>query len=38
MLGIINNVRGSITADYAQEIFEKVKSEALQAFEIVKVH
>src|SRR3972149_9585383 len=36
MLGIINNVRGSITADYAQEFLERVKSGALQIFEIAK--
>ena len=37
MLGIISNVRGSIPAAYAQEFLEKVKSEALQIFEIAKV-
>ena len=37
MLGIVNNVRGSIPAAYAQEFLEKVKSEALQIFEIAKV-
>ncbi len=36
MLGIINNVRGSINADYAQEFLERVKSEALEIFKIVK--
>src|SRR4030066_1502975 len=36
MLGIIDNVRGSIPASYAQEFLEKVKSEALQSFEITK--
>jgi hypothetical protein len=36
MLGIISNVRGSIPAAYAQEFLEKVKSEALQSFEITK--
>ncbi len=37
MLGIISNVRGSIPAAYAQEFLEKVKSEALQLFEITKL-
>ncbi len=36
MLGIINNVRGSINADYAQKFLERVKSEALEIFKIVK--
>jgi hypothetical protein len=36
MLGIISNVRGSIPAAHAQELLEKVKSEALQSFEIAK--
>jgi fructose-1,6-bisphosphatase len=36
MLGIINNVRSSVTDDYAQEALEKVRSEALQALEIAK--
>lgn len=36
MLGIISNVRGSIPAAHAQELLEKVKSEALQSFEITK--
>lgn len=36
MLGIINNVRSSITDDYAQEALEKVRSEALQALEVAK--
>src|SRR4030065_1812611 len=36
ILGIVNNVRGSIPAAYAQEFLEKVKSEALQSFEITK--
>jgi hypothetical protein len=34
MLGIINNVRGSIPDSYAQEFLEKVKLEVLQSFEI----
>jgi hypothetical protein len=37
MLGIINNVRSSITDDYAQEALEKVRAEALQALEVAKV-
>lgn len=36
MFGIISNVRGSIPAAHAQELLEKVKSEALQSFEITK--
>lgn len=36
MLGIINNVRSSITDDYAQKALEKVRSEALQALEVAK--
>ena len=36
MLGIVNNVRGSIPASYAQEFLEKIKSKALQSFEITK--
>ncbi len=36
MLGIINNVRSSITDDYAQEALEKVRFEAFQALEVVK--
>lgn len=37
MLGIINNVRGSIPASYAQEFLEKIRSKALQSFEITKL-
>jgi len=36
MLGIISNVRGSVTATYAQEFLEEVKSHALQALETAK--
>jgi hypothetical protein len=36
MLGIINNVRGSVPASYAQEFLEKVTSDALQTFEMTK--
>ncbi len=36
MLGVINNVRGSIPASYAQEFLEKIKLKALQSFEITK--
>jgi hypothetical protein len=36
MLGIISNVRSSVTDDYAQEALEKIRSEALQALEVVK--
>ncbi|HYA11535.1 MAG TPA: hypothetical protein VEF37_00955 [Thermodesulfovibrionales bacterium] len=36
MLGIIDNVRSSITDDYVQEALEKVRAEALQALEIAK--
>jgi hypothetical protein len=36
MLGIINNVRSSITDDYAQKALEKVRSEALQVLEVAK--
>jgi hypothetical protein len=38
MLGIVSNVRGSISTAYAQEFLERVKSEALQIFENAKVH
>jgi hypothetical protein len=37
MLGIINNVRGSITTAYAQEFLARIKSEASQIFENAKV-
>jgi len=36
MLGIISNVSSSVTDDYAQEALEKIRSEALQALEVVK--
>ena len=38
MLGIVNNVRGSITDAFVLKFLEKVKSEAFKAFEIAKVH
>jgi hypothetical protein len=37
MLGITNNVRGSITTAYVQEFLESVKSGALERFENAKV-
>lgn len=38
MLGIVSNVRGSITDAFVLKFLEKVKSEAFKAFEIAKVH
>jgi len=38
MLGIVGNVRGSITDTFVLKFLEKVKSEAFKAFEIAKVH
>lgn len=37
MLGIVNNVRGSLTDVFVLSYLEKVKSDALEAFEIAKV-
>ncbi len=36
MLGIVSNVRSSITDDYAQEALEKVRFEAFQKLEVAK--
>jgi uncharacterized protein with gpF-like domain len=38
MLGIVSNVRGSITDTFVLNFLEKVKSEAFKAFESAKVH
>jgi len=38
MLGIVSNVRGSITDTFVLKLLEKVKSEAFKAFENAKVH
>jgi len=38
MLGIVSNVRGSITDAFVLNFLEKVKSEAFKAFESAKVH
>jgi hypothetical protein len=38
MLGLVSNVRGSITDVFVLNFLEKVKSEAFKAFESAKVH
>ena len=38
MLGIVSNVRGSITDAFVLNFLEKVQSEAFKAFESAKVH
>jgi len=38
MLGIVSNVRGSITDAFVLNFLEEVKSEAFKAFESAKVH